>query len=249
MGKNCTEKHILAVWDESIAGRKKEDVASAYHPVIKNQRDATKFVFWLDNCSGQNKNWALYSMFLKLVNMNSSTLSEVTLKYLVPGHTHMLADAIHGQIEKKLRRNKDVFDLKDLVTIMNKATKRTEVMQLAINDFRIWPNNVVTRTKKNKLPLMTDIVQVRFARGEIRMFVKYDMEGDEIPINVLKKSAEKSLTSDFIPVARNLPRGISQTKKQKILKELATRMPSNRRAYWETLPECDTSVDLLNTIE
>ena len=161
----------------------------------------------------------------------------------------MLADGIHGQIEKKLRRNKDVFDLKDLVLIMNKATKRTEVMQLAINDFRIWPNNVVTRTKKNKLPLLTDIVQVRFARGEIRMFVKYDMEGDEIPINVLKKTAEKSLTIDDIPVARNLPRGISAAKKQKILKELATRMPSNRRAYWETLPECDTSDDLLNTFE
>jgi hypothetical protein len=249
MGNHCTGKHLLAVWDESIAGRKKEDIASAYHSMVEKQRDITKMIFWLDNCSAQNKNWTLYSMFLKVVNNSNSQQHEITLKYLVPGHTHMMADSIHGHIEKKLRRARDVYDLKDLIEIMNKATKSNEVMQLNISNFRDWPNNIVTRTKNNKLPLLADVVQVRFVRGDSRIFYKTDIDGDEIAISVLKKAAEKTLTSDVIPENRKCPRGIAAAKKQKILKELASRMPPNRRYFWQTLPECELSEDLLKTFE
>ena len=64
MGKDKTGKHVLTVWNESVAGRKREDIASTFAYVIQKIRDAAKFVFWLDNCASQNKNWTLYTICL-----------------------------------------------------------------------------------------------------------------------------------------------------------------------------------------
>ena len=49
--------HYLCVWNESQAGRKKEDIARAIYKVFQKERDVAKLIFWMDNCSGQNKNW------------------------------------------------------------------------------------------------------------------------------------------------------------------------------------------------
>ena len=269
MGKDIRsdKKNFLLVWDESIAGRKKEDIASAYHTIIDHHRDADTFIFWLDNCSAQNKNWTLYSMLLMLVNSTRESPSEITLKYLVPGHTHMLADSVHGQIEKRLRRTGDTYDLNDLIDVMDLSGKHNKVFPLQINHFRDWPNNIVARTKRNQLPLLSDIVQARFVRGDERLFYKTDLEGEEVAADVLKKAAAfKKKTSprkphhakaanskltfdDKIPPTRSIPRGIAVLKKKKILANLAPRMPSNRRAFWQNLPESNSSEDLLKTFE
>ena len=45
------------LWHEGIKGRNAPDVASTYISFIRSNRDINDFVFWVDNCSGQNKNW------------------------------------------------------------------------------------------------------------------------------------------------------------------------------------------------
>jgi len=55
-------------------------------------------------------------------NTFSGPLS-VTLRYLVPGHTHMAADSIHGHIEKCMRQKKNVFDMEDLVQVLGSAAR------------------------------------------------------------------------------------------------------------------------------
>ena len=269
MGKDiCSDKkNFLLLWDESTACRKKEDIASAYHTIIDHHRDADTFIFLLDNCSAQNKNWALYSMLLMLVNSTRESPSEITLKYLVPGHTHMLADSVHAQIEKRLRRTRDICDLNDLINVMDLSGKRNKVFPLQINHFRNWPNNIVARTKRNQLPLLTDVVQARFVRGDERLFYKTDLDGEEVAIDVVKKAAAfKKKTSprklhpakaanstlifeDKIPPTREIPRGIAVFKKKKVLANLAPLMPSSRRAFWQNLPESNSSEDLLKTFE
>ena len=269
MGKNIgsDKQNLLLVWDESTAGRKKEDIASAYHTIIDHHRDADTFVFWLDNCSAQNKNWALYSMLVMLMNSTRESPSEICLKYLVPGHTHMLADSVHGQIEKRLRRTGDIYDLNDLIDVMDLSGKRNKVLPLQIHNFRDWPNNIVARTKRNQLPLLAEIVQARFVRGDERLFYKTDLDGEEVAVDVLKKAAafkKKSsprkphlatvgngtlIFDDKLQPIRESPRGIAVSKKNKILANLAPRMPSNRRAFWQNLSESSSSEDLLKTFE
>lgn len=51
-------KPLAVVWHEAIAGRKREDITSAFHKFFTTYRD---IVLWLDNCAAQNKNWGLLS--------------------------------------------------------------------------------------------------------------------------------------------------------------------------------------------
>jgi hypothetical protein len=139
--------------------------------------------------------------------------------------------------------------MRDLISIMHASGKKNEVVEMKIQDFHDWPNEILTRTKKNKLPLLCDIVQARFERGNVNMFYKTDLGSDELVVAVLKKSAEKTIVNGCLASARVNVRGIGVAKKNKILKELASRMPPNRRSFWENLPACELSEDLLKTFE
>ena len=105
----------------------------------------------------------------------------------------MCADWDHAHIAK-LPRKEDVYDMEDLVKIMNTSTKRSsygvqkEVMWLSLNEFCDWPNNILT---KNMLPLPAYVDQVQFTREEQSIFIKKDIESDEIPVYVQKKMQVK----------------------------------------------------------
>jgi hypothetical protein len=91
---------------------------------------------------------------------------------LAAGHTHLAADGIHGLIEKKLRKKKDVYDFRDLCDILQSSQTKNEIIEMKINDFDDLENDIVTRTKQNNLPILSDIVQVRFTRRDRRMHYK-----------------------------------------------------------------------------
>jgi hypothetical protein len=61
-------KSICVLWHGAIAGRGAKQVASAFYHLITKFPEKSKFIFWADNCAGQNKNWTLFSMFCVVVN-------------------------------------------------------------------------------------------------------------------------------------------------------------------------------------
>ena len=50
------------LWHKGIRGQNDEDIASVFIKFLTNH-DAADIVFWLDNCTGQNKNWTLFGGF------------------------------------------------------------------------------------------------------------------------------------------------------------------------------------------
>ena len=68
------------IWHERLQGRYAEDVSSTVLKFLRHPkyRDAKRIVIWADNCTGQLKNWTLYS---SLVN-NHGSISNITMKYL-----------------------------------------------------------------------------------------------------------------------------------------------------------------------
>lgn len=57
----------LSVYNETFAplgGRRKEDIISTFCKFFIEKRDVEEHVLWLDNCSSQNKNWALFSFLI-----------------------------------------------------------------------------------------------------------------------------------------------------------------------------------------
>jgi len=58
MGKQSKskKKHLAVTWHEAIAGRKAEEIASAYLKALKYDRKVKHVIYWPDNCAAQNKN-------------------------------------------------------------------------------------------------------------------------------------------------------------------------------------------------
>ena len=66
---------------KAIAGRTASDVASAYLKCMR-VTGAKKYIFWVDNCGGKNKNWFLLIILLKVVNNKEWDIEQITIKYL-----------------------------------------------------------------------------------------------------------------------------------------------------------------------
>jgi len=98
VGKKQKIVPIACLWHEGISGRKKEDITSSLQAFLDLNRDAKKIVIWLDNCSAQNKNWAMFSHLVGVVNSNRIEADSIELNYLEPGHTFMSADHFHHQV-------------------------------------------------------------------------------------------------------------------------------------------------------
>ena len=77
------------LWHEGVEGRSASDVASTYIRFIRSNHDVKHFIFWVDNCSGQNKNWYLFTALANEVNMKDASFQTITLKYFEPGHPFM----------------------------------------------------------------------------------------------------------------------------------------------------------------
>ncbi|XP_050308053.1 uncharacterized protein LOC126744593 [Anthonomus grandis grandis] len=97
--KQKNRKPIAVIWHEGVAGRSKSDIISTFYSFFLRHRDDKHIILWLDNCSAQNKNWALLSFFVSIVNSDEISLKKLEIKYFEPGHTFMSADSFHHQVE------------------------------------------------------------------------------------------------------------------------------------------------------
>ena len=94
------------LWHEEIAGRKDENISSAFYKIIQHHqfRDSSDWVLWTDNCGGQNKCWTLFTMFVSLVNRSDNDIQSITIKYLTVGHSFMSADSFHKNVELAMKK-------------------------------------------------------------------------------------------------------------------------------------------------
>ena len=130
--KGRKENATGVLLDEAIKERSTSDVASTYIKFIGENRDIIQITFSLDNCSGVNKNWYLYTVLANDVNSENSSAKTITLKYFKPVHTFMSADSFHHQIEQRLCQRKKVEDFQDFVKIIDSWGK---YLLMSFNDF------------------------------------------------------------------------------------------------------------------
>ena len=81
VGTKSTKPNISVVWHEALAGRSASEIASCFEAILKLERDIIHHIFWLDNCSDQNKNWWLFSAVVTLINPPIIQSTKITLKF------------------------------------------------------------------------------------------------------------------------------------------------------------------------
>ena len=92
------------------------------------------------------------------------------------------------------------------------------------------------------IPHLQNIQEVKFFKGFLGMSYKFKF-GEEGQ----KTEFLKALPQNYKPKKIEHPRGILNSKLQKIKKSLVTRMAVSRREFWDTLPTNEKVEDLLNS--
>jgi hypothetical protein len=150
--KKPKQNNISVIWHEAVAGRKAEEIASAFIKALQHERDTPHIVYWLDNCAAQNKNWCLLTTLVYYINnAELSSISDVTLKYFEKGHTFMSADSVHHGVEKAMC-HANVYDFPDFVSVVSKSNASCmDVIQMTCEDFRNWKDgHSIAKMKKHK---------------------------------------------------------------------------------------------------
>jgi hypothetical protein len=174
INKQSPDSATCIVWHEGHAGQEASNIVDAILTFMKNERDCQHFHIWADNCTAQNKNWTLFTALTTIVN-TETTVETVTLSYLTKGHTHMTADSVHGNIERKIKRQGDVLDFEDFKDVVNSSRQKIKVTDLS--DCRNWPKKKRAPRKNDdedlmKSFLLKEVVQVKFVAGSRNILYK-----------------------------------------------------------------------------
>lgn len=246
VGGNTIKKTSLpfaALWHEAIRGRGKEELISTFNAFFLQNRDAENFIFWLDNCAAQNKNWAFISFLVYIVNSAKVAAKSVEIHYFEPGHTFMSADSVHHQIELSLRRQKKTCDFSDFVTAVQKANSGkmiTKIMNPC--DFYTFQDFSVTSKRNGKgstKVFLSDIVYLKTVRGSFQLEYKTSFLDEQTKqLDFLKNHVLKNKAFPE-PTCYVQPCGIAEDRKSTIIKNLLELMEDNRKEFWLNLPVRD----------
>ncbi|KAK9720024.1 hypothetical protein QE152_g22290 [Popillia japonica] len=229
-----------------VSGRKKEkeDIISTFYSLFLELRDCKHITLWLDNCSAQNKSWALFTFFVYLVcnHCDHVNLELLNIKFFEPGHTFMSADSLHHQVELQLKRKGKVYDFQDFKNCVQNANSKTKVIDMQLENFFDWKDfsPKFKLNKTNPKPYLQNMVHTIFKRGNKSMDYNTSFDGPSLTLNFLiaKYVKVNNLPS---PSQKQQLRGVSKQRKFTLLSKLVAILPKNRLTFWESLATNDAT--------
>lgn len=135
------------MWHESVAKRGCNEIGSCLLKWIerkkKENENIKEFIFFSDNCSGQNRNRYIFALYLFI---SEKFNVKITHKFLEKGHTQNEADSIHALIERR-KKGRTIFTPEQWIMLVKMAKTSGnpyDVTEMAQSDF------------KNLMSLITD---------------------------------------------------------------------------------------------
>ena len=177
-----------------------------------------------------------------MIIVNTLKIPFIRLKFLEKGHTFLGADSIHGRIETKMRREREVYDFAHFLKCCIECGKDMVAHPLGFEsfyDFRSFASQAKLRQKNR--PKLRPIAMVEFRKGSREMYYSYSLDQELKPFDFLSPVASLAF-----PQPHEGPRGINTTKKRKIVENLLIKtVPQKNHSFWIELPTNDKSKDLL----
>ncbi|KAJ8364805.1 hypothetical protein SKAU_G00136360 [Synaphobranchus kaupii] len=211
------------------------EITSAYVTALEKERDVHHSIFWVDNCSAQNKNWCLLSSLVCLVNSDTTSKEDVTLKYFERGHTFMGADSFQHGVEQEMKNRLGgvVYDFEDFVSVVASSNSRkVEVVEMRNADVWNWRNGH-SSVKTKKAPKLAEMSEIQLRHGSRSLFFKLShADAHFTELDFLQKKFQLKMPTALRPQDR----GVEEAKKSDIITKLCPLMPPNRRVFWCSLP-------------
>lgn len=93
----------------------------------------------------------------------------------------MGADAVHGLIEKKMKKSATILTFQDFFTLCQSASKSIQAVQLQIQDFYVFEVKIRSRQTKNLVLFkLGSLCEVRFVKRSDCMYYRESFETEEL---------------------------------------------------------------------
>jgi len=165
------------LWSETIGNRRCNEIVSCvynYLISVDQRQSITSIALFCDSCAGQNKNKAMFAMIKYVLKYELKCITEIKLTFLLPGHTYMPVDSIHGTIERFIKKT----TVWPPIIIRNARTnpRPLEVIELKSTDFLDWKQFSTTFFPK----ILKTETGDRVMNSELRslLFIKKDEDVD-----------------------------------------------------------------------
>lgn len=124
------------MWHEVIAKRGASEIGSCLLLYITKQveKGIKYFVFYSDNCAGQNRNKFLYSLYNYVSQKYKITIRHT---YLEKGHTQSEGDSVHSVIERAAR-NIPIYTPEQWYTIVRTAKRKQPYKVIELSQENIF---------------------------------------------------------------------------------------------------------------
>lgn len=239
----------MYVWDETIASRGSQDVASCCLKHLENVTTQSHVIAYSDMCTGQNRNSQMALMWLKVVQ-SENNIEIIDHKFLLSGHSYLPNDADFGIIEMALRKMNFVYTPQDYYNVIAQCRKQDKFIlhEMKRENFistKNLQNAIKKQIKKNTNGEQVNWLQICWLRylksAPYTIFYKTTMKDAEFKIiNLLPLRPGRPLKFEKIalePLYQNA-RPITY-EKYKDMKQLLPYIPPVHHAYFETLPHAE----------
>lgn len=249
------------VWDESIAGRGGNEMASCLlRYILTLDESVQNIIIWSDNCPSQNRNLQMLMSYFYIMMVKPS-LKSIEHKYLLRGHTHMEVDSVHARIERQMKASPDFsiitpWDWQQLMRLCNSKFLVMEMQSLDFKNFNYLYDNIKSAFQNNKKTttgahfLISKVVHMKFVADKLGvLYFKssfIDEHFQEVDFNKTEKRISRRIEASKskinakvdqfeLPPVRNELKPIS-TKKWKDLQKLLKWVPLRFHDFFKNIP-------------
>lgn len=201
------------LWNETVAKKGSDEIASNVYQYVAEMvlTGITDFIFYSDNCTGQNRNQMVFSMYAFAC---FKFKVNITHRFLEVGHTHNSGDSMHSRIEA-VSRNQDVYTQEQWLDFIKRAAikkpyKVTEIHQNDVFDFHKFC--AYFNWKKVKVSTIKELKFTADVKKSVKIKREFDKESEEIKLC----NSEKWKKHNFQPAYESLLK-IDEDKKKHLL--------------------------------
>jgi hypothetical protein len=176
-------------WHEGEGNRGVEEIASCVlmyiQNIIKDREDngctdLLDFVFYSDNCCGQQKNKYMIALYVYAI-LKFPIINSIMHKYLITGHTQTEGDCVHSTIEKQLKSSLKfgpIYVPSQYAQLIRMAKKRGKPYNV----------NELTHLDFSAIKALVDDLKLNFSQVKISPIKVWKIEKDSIHTFYFKNS-------------------------------------------------------------
>lgn len=238
------------LWPEHISSRGANQIASClWHYIqMKVAGNTKEFYFISDNCSGQNRNRFIATMFWYCMNTLPS-IDKIEHGFLEVGHTQNENDSVHSVISRASKRI-PVYTPEQWASVVRGARRSKNpysVKEMAGGDFFDW--KIIAKGVKN-FDYDTDGQKVKWTKIRAIVFdkadknvmsIRYDDTTCKVDLMRRQRKSEDS-NGQMVLQVLNEPVGVSQEKKSDLVSLCNSNLiPPVHQNYFFGLPVMNNS--------